>query len=157
MSSSNIPCTYERQVYIIIVYPCTGLYGWHYIPSIVIASRPTCNQPVLYYTKSAHHKSSIGSVSFIYVLLQTCFCVRPRYQLYSLSDWNNHTLMMLGHHLRLWININPALGHRQHDTLTPYWFNVGPLFAATGPTFGKHWANVGLSCLRCGIDNAGPT
>ena len=28
--------------------------------------------------------------------------------------------LMLGHHLRLRININPALGHRQHDTLTQY-------------------------------------
>ena len=63
--------------------------------------------------------------------------------------------LMLGHHLRLWININPALGHRQHDTLTQYWFNVGPLFATTCPTFGKHWVNVGLSCLRCGVDNGG--
>ena len=63
--------------------------------------------------------------------------------------------LMLGHHLRLWININPALGHRQHDTLTQYWFNVGPLFATTGPTLGKHWVNVGLSCLRCRIDNGG--
>ena len=55
---------------------------------------------------------------------------------------------MLGHHLRLWINMNPALGHRQHDTLTQYWFKAGP-------TLGKHWANVGLSCFRCGIDNGG--
>ena len=58
---------------------------------------------------------------------------------------------MLGHHLRLWINIKPALGHRQHYTLTQYWFNVGPLFETTGPTLGKHWANVGLSCLRVGL------
>ena len=56
--------------------------------------------------------------------------------------------LMLGHHFRLWININPALGHRQPDTPTQYWFNVSPLFATTGPTLGKHWANVGLSCLR---------
>ena len=60
--------------------------------------------------------------------------------------------LMLGHHLRLWININPALGHRQHDTLTQYWFNVGPLFATTGPTLGKQCRP---TVFTCGIENSG--
>ena len=101
-------------------------------------------------TMSTHHKSNIGSASFM------CYC-----RLAFVLDQDTSSIrsvigtttvcLMLGHRLRLWIiNINTALGHRQHDTLTQYWFNVDPLFATTGPALGKHWANVGLSCLRCG-------
>ena len=45
--------------------------------------------------------------------------------------------LMLGQHLRLWINMNPALGHRSYlgvqyqsdNTQTQYRFTIGPSFA----------------------------
>ena len=43
--------------------------------------------------------------------------------------------LILEQHLRLWINMNPALGHRlrlslsQQETLTQYWFDLGLSFA----------------------------
>ena len=44
---------------------------------------------------------------------------------------------MLGQHLRLWINMNPALGHRSYTglPLTQYWFNVGPSFATQAQNY----------------------
>ena len=60
--------------------------------------------------------------------------------------------LMFGQHLRLWINMNPALGH------CSYWCAVSvsmTIVCDAGPTLRKHWAGVDLSCLRCKIDKAG--
>ena len=62
------------------------------------------------YTMTAQHKSNIGCASFTCVVVDL-LCVRPRYQQNVQSDVNNHCLFV-GQHLRLWINMNPALGHR---------------------------------------------
>ena len=43
--------------------------------------------------------------------------------------------LMLGHHLRLWINMNPALGHRS------YWCAVAVSIT--------HWTSIGLTLANC--------
>ena len=171
MSSSRFPCTYERQVYIIMspLYLYTELYGWHCMPSIWVLLWPVhaislcCTIAGPFYIMSALHESNIGSDHLHYlllVLLWTCFCVRQRYQ-YNLHITVIVTAtlcLMLGHHLRLWINMNPTLGHRSYwcavsvSTILVYRWSI---VCDTGPILGNHWVGADLSCLRCAIDNGG--
>ena len=59
------------------------------------------------YAITAQHKSSIGCASFTCVVVDLLLC-KTKVMLTS-------TLcLMLGQHLRLWINMNPVLGHRSY-------------------------------------------
>ena len=40
----------DKLIGLQLCLPYTALYGWHYIPSIIMTS--TCNQPVFYYSWS---------------------------------------------------------------------------------------------------------
>ena len=65
------------------------------------------------YTMSSQLESNIGSASFICVIVHLFLCkTRQRYQQHLHIPTT--LCLMLGQHLRLWININPALGHRSY-------------------------------------------
>ena len=138
MSNSVIPCTYERHVYIIIIPP---LY-WAMVVIICLvllwpvhAINLCCTIVGPSYTMSAQHKSNIGSESFTCVVVDLLL-LRQIYQQNVQSDDQITTTLclMLGQHLRLWITMNPELGHRS------YWFAVS---VST-----KHWPNIGLTMVH---------
>ena len=115
------------------------------MPSIIMTS--TCNLCCIIvgpsYRMTAQHKSNIGCVSFTCVVVGLLLC----------NVMLTTTLcLMLGQHLILWINMNPALGH------CSYWCAVSvsmTIVCDAVPTLRKHWTSVYLSCLRCKIDKAG--
>ena len=136
MSSSKFPCTYERQVYIIM----SPLY-WAMVVIICLvllwpvdAINLCCTIAGPSYTVSAQHKSNMICVFYL------CYCI-------LVFVWDKDTssictvivtttlCLMLGHHLRVWININPALGHRSHLCLV----SVSTM----------HWPNIGLPLVHC--------
>ena len=94
-------------------------YGCHYRPSIMMTSRLhaislCCFVVGLSFTMSAQHKSNIRSASFICVIVHF-FCVIQRIPVGMFTVTVSTTLcLMLEQHLRLWINMNPALDLRSY-------------------------------------------
>ena len=155
MSSSKIPCTYEKQVYI-IMYP---LYWVMAICLVLLwpvhAINLCCTIVGPSYTMLAQHKGNIGSASFTCVVVDLHFC---KTKIPTECPDNNHSLF--NQHLRLWINMNPVLGHRSYwcaaSISAAHWPNICLALVHrcdAGPKLWKHWAGVDLSCLRCRIDN----